>query len=895
LRPIIIIFLIGFGSFISQYSFAQKSGIRGTVTDKDGKSVPFATIGVEKTSLGTMANEEGKYKLDLLPGSYTVYFQCLGFQTDKKELDIKTGWQDLNVSLSEQVIMAKEVTIASRNEDPAYSIIRKAIARAKINKLMVDAYTAEVYIRGSGRIVDLPFLVKPFAKKNGIDENTVFFKETLEKIEFKQPNQYKERVIASRSTAGMLHINQDFLKEDLYDPKMGASPSPLSPSAFRYYSFQYLGAFTDRNHEVFKIKVIPRSKGQNIWSGEIYIMDKTWCIHSAHLAKQSDGFDMVLTHTYAPVEGVWMPVQVKHEVKGTILQITIDAVYNASLRKYKLTKNEKLFADFQKLEQQLDEKTTEVITKEPENPDFKKMDKIDKKMMRKLAKTYIKEKYFTRKKKSVENIPPPSVVSSMEYTVDSNAERKDTAFWMENRLVPLTDMEVKSYHKLDSIKVKEAKKDSVDASKSGKGVDLSFLGILMGKNFFFGKKDSIGKRSPQVIKFFSPLGTLAYNAVEGYAMEAEVWFRQALRQNQSRFKDDRNYIQFGPAVRYSFARNKLIGSGIFQYGEPKWVVQLSGGTEIKQINNENPISYALNSSYALMDSRNLIKLYETDFVRAKFLRKLSGRMEVEVGFEWENRIPLTNSVLKTWKGKIKEFESNDVSMPYADNAVTGRSVAAKAIANIDWYPFLESSLYNEQQSFSSTTSPRIRFQFQHAIPSIFHSTSDFTQASISYRHSIHVSTTTQLELFTKGAAMVRDQRFGQMDALHLFGNRTFLLNEHKAEQFRNLNYYNYSSGKSTLEAHIHLYRDELVLGWIFPKSKKWRELVFVNAMANQNQPAFMEIGYGVDKLFRFLQLEVVRSQFDGGKGEWRFMIGGAFNFNISPRSYDKSVQQSFGF
>jgi len=143
--------------------------------------------------------------------------------------------------------------------------------------------------------------------------------------------------------------------------------------------------------------------------------------------------------------------------------------------------------------------------------------------------------------------------------------------------------------------------------------------------------------------------------------------------------------------------------------------------------------------------------------------------------------------------------------------------------------------------------------------------------------------------------MVRDQRFGQMDALHLFGNRTFLLNEHKAEQFRNLNYYNYSSGKSTLEAHIHLYRDELVLGWIFPKSKKWRELVFVNAMANQNQPAFMEIGYGVDKLFRFLQLEVVRSQFDGGKGEWRFMIGGAFNFNISPRSYDKSVQQSFGF
>lgn len=873
---------------------AQKTGINGSVLDQAGKPVSFATIGVEKTSLGTMANEEGKYRLDLLPGNYTVYFQCLGFQTVKKEVEVSNGAQEVNITLSEQVITTKAVTIASRVEDPAYSIMRKAIARAKVNKLMVDAYTAEVYIRGSGRIIDLPFLVRPLAKKNGIDENTVFFKETLEKIEFRQPNQYKERVIASRSTAGMLHVNQDFLKQDLYDPKMGEAPSPLSPAAFRYYTFQYLGAFTDRGHEIFKIKVTPRRKGQNIWDGEIYIIDQTWCIHSAHLAKSSNGFDMVLTHTYAPVDGIWMPVQVKHEAKGTVLQITVDAVYNASIRKYKITKNEKLYADFQKLEQQIDEKTTEVITKQPDESDLKKLDKLDKKMMKKLAKEYIKEKYFRRKKNKApkEIVPPPSVQSSMEYTVDSNAERKDTAFWAENRLVPLTEMEEKSYIKLDSIQVVEDKKDSLENAKNGKGVDLSFLGILMGKNYYFGKKDSIGKRRPQVLRFFSPLGGLVYNAVEGYALDVEVWFKQALRQNQSRFRDDRNYIQFGPKARYSFARNKVIGSGIFQYGEPKWVVEVAGGTDIRQVNNEDPMSFSLNSTYALLDTRHMIRLYESDFVRARFLRRLSGRIEAEGGLEWENRIPLTNSRLKNWRGKELFFESNEVTMPYAASAVSGRSVLAKAFANVDWYPFLESSLYNESQSFNSSSSPRIRFQAQHAVPSVFNSTMDFTQASLSYRHSIQLTTSLQVELFFKGASMLRSKKFGQMDALHLFGNRTFLLNDRSVEQFRNLPYYYYSSSKFTLEGHLHLYRDDLILGWLFPQSKKWREMVFVNAMANPNQPTFVEYGYGIDKLFRILHLEVVRSQWEGGKGEWRFMVGGSFNFNITPRTYDKSVSQS---
>ena len=60
-------------------------------------------------------------------------------------------------------------------------------------------------------------------------------------------------------------------------------------------------------------------------------------------------------------------------------------------------------------------------------------------------------------------------------------------------------------------------------------------------------------------------------------------------------------------------------------------------------------------------------------------------------------------------------------------------------------------------------------------------------------------------------------------------------------------------------------------------------------MANYNQPMFWEVGYGLDKLFRFLHVEVVRSQWENSKGEWRFMIGGTFNFEIKQKTYERET------
>jgi hypothetical protein len=122
--------------------------------------------------------------------------------------------------------------------------------------------------------------------------------------------------------------------------------------------------------------------------------------------------------------------------------------------------------------------------------------------------------------------------------------------------------------------VVEEKKDSLKSSKNKGRKGQSLIQYLAGDNVFFGRKDSLG-RKPMVLKIYSPLMNLSYNGVEGFTVQQDVFFKRFLRQSRSRFRDDRPYIQMGTVWRYSKGRKKLLGTGTIQYGNPKFVVQVS--------------------------------------------------------------------------------------------------------------------------------------------------------------------------------------------------------------------------------------------------------------------------------------------------------------------------------
>ncbi|MFZ4427293.1 MAG: TonB-dependent receptor [Saprospiraceae bacterium] len=72
---------------------AQNAAIRGTVLDKkDGVPLPFATIRIEGTDIGTVANTEGFFILsDIPPGDYVVVIELLGYGAVREQIALQVG------------------------------------------------------------------------------------------------------------------------------------------------------------------------------------------------------------------------------------------------------------------------------------------------------------------------------------------------------------------------------------------------------------------------------------------------------------------------------------------------------------------------------------------------------------------------------------------------------------------------------------------------------------------------------------------------------------------------------------------------------------------------------------------------------------------------------------
>lgn len=144
-------------------------GIRGKITDEDGQPLPYTTIFVTENGSGTITNEEGNYELRIDPGRYTVVFQYLGYVTETQTITVGSDFQVFNITLREQVLDLNTVEVYEGSEDPAYTVMRKAIAKASYHRQQIDRYQAQVYIKGTGRMNKiLAFCAKNWKKKGWI-------------------------------------------------------------------------------------------------------------------------------------------------------------------------------------------------------------------------------------------------------------------------------------------------------------------------------------------------------------------------------------------------------------------------------------------------------------------------------------------------------------------------------------------------------------------------------------------------------------------------------------------------------------------------------------------------------------------------------------------------------
>lgn len=118
-------------------NISQAQVLRGVVTG-DGKPLGYANIGIEGTTIGTIADENGKYELkNITLGSYKIKCSAIGYHPITKKVTIVSGIQTLNINLPANENALNDVVISGT---------MKEVSRQN-SAVPVEIYTPKFFLK----------------------------------------------------------------------------------------------------------------------------------------------------------------------------------------------------------------------------------------------------------------------------------------------------------------------------------------------------------------------------------------------------------------------------------------------------------------------------------------------------------------------------------------------------------------------------------------------------------------------------------------------------------------------------------------------------------------------------------------------------------------------------
>ena len=855
-------YILGVTLLTSLSLYAQ--GVRGHVYTVEGESLPFTTIYIQQLETGTTSNQGGFYEVKLASGQYNLVFQYLGYKTETRSVTVADEFVELDVTLAEQVMQLREIEVRAGKEDAAYTIIRKAIAKSTFHRLQVQHYTAQVYVKGAGRVKDVPFLLENRLKKEGVDSSTVFLSESVSEITFDQPNTVTERVISIRSIGEENNTSPTpFINGSFYHPKVAQAISPLSPRAFAYYMFRYEGSFRDRGYEVNKIRVIPRSRGDDVFDGYIYIIEDLWSIHSLKLFTYKQGFKIEASQIYNPIEEtVWLPVTHRIEVTGKVFGFDLEYKYLATVSDYAIELNPDLNREFEVVDEKIDQELAAALAKEEKTDTatapmdeqaFKQQQRYTRKQLKKALRNY--ERELDKQEEA------PEVVSDFNLTIDSLAQKKDSAYWAEVRPVPLNTRERQSYQKLDSMAVAEPEESKNDGEANRKRGPIGSL--LLGTTVDLSENSSF--------QYVSPLGELRFNPVEGVNFDVPLAYHAEW--------DSQRTLEVSAVPRYAFARDKLIGKGGISLRYPAvgqiGKISLEGGRFVSQLNEHEPISPLINTVTTLLQKRNYLKVYEKDYGRLNYDQPLTSRMTIHTTLEWAERRPLVNHT--DYSLRQREEAGFAPNAPLNNEQADTNFPVHQALwgeVTLGYEPWLKYYVRNGEKRRIEHSSPHFHLTYRKGLPGILASDVDYDVLEAGVQHQLRVGARGRLDYNLYAGAFLNHRQLYFMDFKHFPGNRVVLQESDPVASFRLLDYYLYSTQEQYAVVHLHYQFRKLLLTRIFEvRLLGLKENLLVNYLKTSTSPHYTEVGYSLDNIFRFFRIEAVASFHNGTYQDFGIRIG----------------------
>lgn len=796
--------------------------LKGNITDADGSPLPYATVYVKGTTMGTAANDQGHYNLQLPVGTYEVYCQYMGYNRSVFRVVVKGDETiDHDFALREQALSMEDVVISAEAEDPAYAIIRRAIKKRKFHQKQIATFQTSMYMKVVARNRSMPDKILGIkiptedleeVAGGGADSTKlgVVYLGEQEAEYYVDGKRGKSRTIiksvresGNPNGVGMSQVPPVIsFYDNNVDPWIDANErgfiSPISDGALFYYEYEYKGEFVQDDYTINKINVTPKRAYEPLFTGTIYIIDKQWAIWGVdmYLTPRSnlEQFDTLrIRQAYLPLEqDLWV-------IKNQVLYIAIE------LFGFDVTAN--------------------------------------------LATVYEKQK--------VNGDMPDSLFNSrVVSTYLKDANDKDTGHWKEARPIPLEKDEIADYKKKDSIYARNSSPEHRDSVRRRRN-KFSFGDFISGGYYHATKEYKHTFRTNSLLG-----GLVTYNNVEGLAVTPKV-------QSTHRI-DSATYFNTSIGGRYGFGNTHFNGFGRFsikKYNRSwltrKWEAGIEGGKYIYQFNPNSTVEPLYNTISILAYGKNLMKLYERYTAAAFYKSNFGNGLQVNLKGGFQRRLPVSNTSFFTFVNdeNVKWEPNIPLSLQNRLWEVHNATLFKAAISYRPGYTYVQ---YPKFKSPRASRWPEFMLSYEKAIPGLFNSKADFDKWRFGVADYVNMKLFGALEYNIAAGGFLNKNYVSLPDMMHIADNEIFLSAPYLSG-FQMAPYYKYSNTATLYgEAHVEYNLNGLITNKI-PLFRRtgWNFVLGNNTLYTSDNTYYTEAFLSIDnigyKIIRFLRVDFVYS------------------------------------
>jgi hypothetical protein len=822
----ILVLILCIGNLVAS---AQK--IEGTVYDDEGNILPFASVLIKGTQLGVTANNHGKFSFNLSPGSYTIECRHVGYATREKSITLDSKNVVVDFTLALQQLRLKEIVIKKDGEDPAYEIIRQAIKKRSFYNKQVEAFRAEIYIKGIIKLRTLPQKILgkkiPDEDRNNMrldstGKGIIYLSESITKISMQQPDKVKLEVISGRESGSngfgfnfpaIISFYQNNVNMFASQLNPRGFVSPIADGALNFYSYKFLGSFFEDGKEIHTIKVIPKRNYEPLFSGIINITEGDWRIYSCDLfltkKSQLEILDSIeISQIHVPVSNdVW---RIKNQVLHfNFNKLGIDAV-----------------GDF-----------VNVYSKYDLNPNFSK-------------------KYFDR----------------IVIKYDTSVNKKTKAYWDSIRPVPLEPEEIKDYKIKDSIY--EANKDSsfqnIDSLKKKQGkvklMQVLWTGV---DRTHFSKTHQYSYEVDPLLK------VVQYNTVEGVAINPSFAISKYISSLKSR-------LSFITDLRYGFNNQHFnawaginLSSSDFDIDKKfkRQSFYIAGGKRVSQFFKERALNGLGNSIGTLLYGHNEMKIYENYFGKAGFSKQFESGASFLIEGEYEDRMPLDNTTDFIFTDKYRyRFTPNYPVEILSSQFTPHQAVVLHAALSIK--PGQKYIQFPHSKIAIGSEYPTFTLDYSKGFKNVFGSDVDFDKWSLTIEDDANLKLAGLIKYEARLGGFLNTKSVFVQDYQHFYGNISHIAKEY-VKTFQLAPYYGFSNTSSFFaELHVEHHLNGALTNKI-PLFKKlnWDLVDGANALYINPNTRYAEVFVGLENIFKLFRVDLVGGFQNGYKPVFVYRVG----------------------